>query len=53
MEMGYLVDTQDVNGNELHGYTPELAGGASDKGPKRSENQDTFWIPEEDTAYPG
>jgi protein phosphatase len=39
------MDAQDVNGNDWLDYRPERIGGATDKGPRRSENQDAFWIP--------
>jgi len=43
------MDAQDVNSSEQNAGVGDLAGGASDKGPTRSENQDAFWIPEADT----
>ncbi len=43
------MDAQDFNSNIQHASVGDLAGGASDKGPTRSENQDAFWIPETET----
>lgn len=43
------MDTQDVNGNDWLEYQPERCGGATDKGPTRAENQDAFWIPDQNT----
>jgi serine/threonine protein phosphatase PrpC len=44
------MDAQELNDKSLHGYAPELVGGATDAGPRRSENQDIFWIPDESSA---
>jgi len=44
------MDAQELNDKSLSGYAPELVGGASDTGPRRAENQDAFWIPDEDSA---
>lgn len=43
------MDAQNVNGNVLHDYEPDRGGGATDKGPRRAENQDAFWIPDQNT----
>ena len=43
------MDAQNVNGNVLHDYQPDRGGGATDKGPRRAENQDAFWIPDQNT----
>ena len=43
------MDTQDVNSNIVHDDQPEQYGGATDKGPKRAENQDAYWIPDQNT----
>ena len=40
------MDTEDVISSGENGGADYSAGGASDKGPTRSENQDAFWIPE-------
>lgn len=47
---GYIMDAQELSDKNLRGYAPELVGGASDTGPRRAENQDTFWIPDEGFA---
>jgi protein phosphatase len=44
------MDAQELNDKNLRGYAPELVGGASETGPRRAENQDTFWIPDEGSA---
>jgi protein phosphatase len=44
------MGAQELNDPTPRGYLPELVGGATDTGPTRAENQDTFWIPEENTA---
>ena len=41
------MGAQEVNGSELSEYQPDQFGGATDKGPRRSENQDAFWIPDQ------
>ncbi len=43
------MDAQEVNGNGLQAYQPEWSGAATDKGPRRAENQDAFWIPDQGT----
>lgn len=43
------MDAKDENGNVIHDYQPERSGGATDKGPRRAENQDAFWIPDQNT----
>ncbi|MDX1417534.1 MAG: protein phosphatase 2C domain-containing protein [Candidatus Promineifilaceae bacterium] len=44
------MDAQNNNGNEQNLGAGDLAGGATDKGPNRSDNQDAFWIPDSNTA---
>ncbi len=43
------MDTDDVNSRDWLEYRPERCGGATDKGPRRADNQDAFWIPDQDT----
>jgi protein phosphatase len=43
------MDAKDMNSNVMHEYQPERSSGATDKGPRRAENQDAFWIPDQDT----
>ncbi len=40
------MDAREVQGSDLSDYQPDQFGGATDKGPRRAENQDAFWIPD-------
>ncbi len=43
------MDAQDVSSNVWNDNQFERGGGATDKGPTRAENQDVFWIPDQNT----
>ena len=46
------MDTEDINNNKANGGVDYAAGGTSDKGPTRSDNQDAFWIPDSGIESP-
>ena len=43
------MDAQDVSNNVWNDNQFERGGGSTDKGPTRAENQDAFWIPDQNT----